>query len=113
MLVVEADADLCALIEQWLRPDGIEVIVASGQVAAGAVDLVIVDLPFPSRAHLDSLRADLDPHGHAPILVLSPTVFASVDCRGPAARALGADGLLPKPTSGDALRLAVRRLIRC
>lgn len=113
MLVVDADGDLRELIDQWLRPDGIKVLVASGLVASGAVDLVIVDLPFPSRAHVDSLRADLEPHGHAPILVLSATVFASVDCRGPAARALGVDGLLPKPTTGDALRHAVRTLIRC
>ncbi|MDO9073211.1 MAG: hypothetical protein Q7U73_08080, partial [Rubrivivax sp.] len=77
-----------------------------------AVALVIVDMPFPSRAHVDALRAQLGPQGHAPILVLSTTVFASVDCCGPAARSLGADGLLPKPTTGDALRRAVRSLIK-
>lgn len=122
-LVIDADADLAGLIEQWLQPDGLQVRTAP-QPASGApfeladdlgdalaVALVIVDVPFPSRAHVDALRAQLGRRGHAPILVLSTTVFASVDCCGPAARSLGADGLLPKPTTGDALRRAVRSLI--
>lgn len=112
VLVIDADADLRGLIEQWLRFDAVELIDAPGQAPGAAVDLVVVDLPFPSPAHVDSLRADLDLHGHAPILVLSSTVFASVDCCGSAARALGADGLLPKPTTGEALRRAVHTLIR-
>jgi DNA-binding response OmpR family regulator len=122
-LVIDADADLAGLIEQWLQPEGLQVRtapypspVATLEFAKDlAVDLpvalVIVDLPFPSRAHVDAVRAQLGPHGHAPILILSSTVFASVDCCGPAARSLGADGLLPKPTTGDALRRAVRSLI--
>lgn len=118
-LVIDADADLAGLIEQWLQPEGLQVRTAphpaSGATLGLADDLamalVIVDLPFPSRAHVDAVRAQLGPHGHAPILVLSTTVFASVDCCGPAARSLGADGLLPKPTTGDALRRAVRSLI--
>lgn len=112
VLVVDADADLFGLIEQWLQAEGMHAQVAPGQADGAAVDLVIVDLPFPSRADIDGLRHQLGAHGGAPVLVLSTTVFASVDCCGPAARALGVDGLLPKPTSGDALRRAVRRLIR-
>jgi CheY-like chemotaxis protein len=115
-LVIDADADLAGLIEQWLQPEGLHVHTASSgaklelaQVAA--VALVIVDLPFPSRANVDALRTRLGPYSRAPVLVLSTTVFASVDCCGPAARALGAEGLLPKPTTGDALRRAVRSLI--
>lgn len=119
VLVIDADADLAGLIEQWLQAEGLHVLTtphpapdATADLAVGlAVTLVIVDLPFPSRAQVDALRAQLGPQGHAPILVLSTTVFASVDCCGPAARSLGADGLLPKPTSGDALRRAVRNLI--
>jgi DNA-binding response OmpR family regulator len=122
-LVIDADADLAGLIEQWLQPEGLQVRTAPHPAPAprsssrmilrltSPVALVIVDLPFPSRAHVDAVRAQLGPHGHAPILVLSTTVFASVDCCGPAARSLGADGLLPKPTTGDALRRAVRSLI--
>lgn len=119
VLVIDADADLAGLIEQWLKPESLQVRMAphpSSGARLGIADdvsfvLVIVDLPFPSRPHVDALRAQLGPEGHAPILVLSTTVFASVDCCGPAARSLGADGLLAKPTTGDALRRAVRSLI--
>lgn len=122
-LVIDADADLAGLIEQWLQAEGLAVHTApqaspgDGLALAGdpgdalAVALAIVDMPFPSRTHVDALRARLGAQGHAPILVLSAAVFASVDCCGPAARALGADALLPKPTTGDALRRAVRRLV--
>ncbi len=119
VLVIDADADLARLIEQWLQADGLQVHTAS-LPASGAplvladglvVALVIADVPFPSRAHVDALRAQLGAHGRAPVLVLSTTVFSSVDCCGPAARSLAADGLLPKPTSSDALRRAVRSLI--
>ena len=122
-LVIDADADLAGLIEQWLQPEGLQVRtaphpspgarleLADDLGGALAVALVIVDMPFPSRFHVDALRAQLGPHRHAPILVLSTTVFASVDCCGPAARSLGADGLLPKPTTDDALRRAVHHLI--
>lgn len=112
VLVIEIESDLLGLIEQWLRSAGFEVLAPPGLPADAVIDLVIADLPYPSRAQVDSLRANLAPHGHVPILVLSSTVFASVDCCGSAARALGADGLLPKPTTGDALRRAVGRLIR-
>ncbi|WP_425259771.1 hypothetical protein ACPOLB_02800 [Rubrivivax sp. RP6-9] len=119
-LVIDADADLAGLIEQWLQPEGLQVRTAPHPVCGAlpapaeplSVAVAIVDLPFPSRLHLDALRARLAPHGEVPILVLSTTVFASVDCCGPAARALGADGLLPKPTTGEALRRAVRSLMR-
>jgi DNA-binding response OmpR family regulator len=118
-LVIDADADLAGLIEQWLQSEGLQVRTAphpgSGATPELADDLapalVIVDLPFPSRDRVDALRAQLGPQGQAPILVLSTTVFASVDCCGAAARSLGADGLLPKPTTCDALRRAVRSLI--
>ncbi len=118
-LVIDADADLAALIEQWLQPEGLRVRVARqpspgtrlGLAADPTVALVIVDLPFPSRARVEALRAQLGPHGQVPMLVLSTTVFPSVDCCGPAARSLGADGLLPKPTTGDALRRAVGSLM--
>jgi DNA-binding response OmpR family regulator len=117
-LVVDADAELAGLIEQWLQPEGLQVRTAPCAASGAGLDfadelavaLVIVDLPFPSRACVDAVRARLGRHGHAPLVVLSTRVFASVDCCGPAARSFGADGLLPKPTTGDALRRVVRHL---
>lgn len=110
VLVIGADADLAAWIEAGLPVDGYDVRVRSAVDGDGRPDLVIVDLPYPSRACVDSLRARLAPHDRLPILVLSSGVFASVACCGPATRALGVDGLLAKPSTGDALRRAVDQL---
>jgi DNA-binding response OmpR family regulator len=122
-LVIDADADLAGLIEQWLKPEGLQVRTATFPPPDARLDLanvvrdpvsialVIVDMPFPSRERVNALRAQIGVRGRVPVLVLSTTVFASVDCSGPAARSLGADGLLPKPTTGNAMRRAVRSLI--
>lgn len=112
VLVVDADADLFVLLEQWLGTEGFASRTPADGADAAPVALIVVDMPFPSRQHVDALRAAHDPHGQVPILMLSSSVFASVDCRGATARSLGVDGLLPKPTSGDALRRAVRSLTR-
>ena len=115
MLVVGADLDLIGLIEQWLPAEryAVTAVAVGAAVVPQDPDLVIVDLPSPARAHLDSLRSTLSTRTHVPILALSPAVFASVECCGAAARALGADGLLPKPTNGDAMRRAVDHLSGC
>ena len=108
LLLIGADGDLAALVAAWLPDWEVQLPAASG--SALTPDLVVADLPCPSRADLDRLRTDLAAHGRLPILVLSSGVFGSVDCCGPAAQALGADGLLAKSGSGDALQRAVQRL---
>ena len=44
-------------------------------------------------------------------LRLSPTLFSNVSCGGNCARALGVDGVLPKPVARDALIAAIRDLV--
>ncbi len=45
------------------------------------------------------------------ILALSPTFFSNVSCGGNCARALGVDGVLPKPVARDDLIAAIRDLM--
>jgi DNA-binding NarL/FixJ family response regulator len=50
-------------------------------------------------------------HPKTPVLALSSTFYARVDCHGAVARALGVDCVLPKPASREALTNAVRNLL--
>ena len=108
LLLLGADGDLAALVAAWL-PHW-EVLLSAPSATARPPALVIADLPSPSRARLEQLRAELAAFGWLPVLVLSSAVFGSVDCCGPTAQSLGADGLLAKSGSGEALQRAVQRL---
>ena len=110
VLVVDADAPLFGLLQAWLHDEGCTVLDEHGG-AADRVDLVIVDLPFPRQAGVDSVRHIAQRHPMAPILALSSTFIAGIECCGPAARALGVDCTLPNPVSREALLNSVRRLL--
>lgn len=110
VLVVDADAALYGLIDAWLAAEGCEVLDARAD-PGGAVDLVIVDVPFPRQAGVDWVRPLAQRHPMAPILALSSTFIAGIDCCGPVARALGVACALPNPVSREALVNSVRRLL--
>ncbi|MBL8346343.1 MAG: response regulator [Rubrivivax sp.] len=109
VLLVDADPLLARLIEEWLAPEGLSVLTTPVVAMAAACCLVIVDLPYPRRTGLDSIREVASRHPGVPIIALSPTIFASVDACGTVSRSLGVDCVLAKPTSRDRLLGAVRR----
>jgi DNA-binding response OmpR family regulator len=115
VLLVDADPLLARLIEEWLAPEGFAVltspVVAPVVAMAAACCLVIVDLPYPRRSGVDSIREVASRHPGVPIIALSPTIFASVDSCGTVSRSLGVDCVLAKPTSRDRLLGAVRRFV--
>lgn len=111
VLLVDADPLLTRLIEEWLAPEGLAVLTAPKVAAAAACCLVIVDLPFPRRTGVDSIREVASRHPGVPIIALSPTVFASVDSCGSVSRSLGVDCVLAKPTSRERLLCAVRQFV--
>jgi DNA-binding response OmpR family regulator len=114
VLLVDADPLLARLIEEWLAPEGFAVLtasVATTVATATACCLVIVDLPYPRRSGVDSIREVASRHPGVPIIALSPTIFASVDSCGTVSRSLGVDCVLAKPTSRDRLLGAVRRFV--
>lgn len=113
VLVVDADRALLGLIEEWLNAEGC-VVVAQGDAdshEAERFDLVIVDVPFPRDGGVDSVSRLSKRHPMTPILALSSTFFARIECCGPVARALGVACVLPKPVSRQALIDAVRRVL--
>ena len=113
VLVVDADGSLADLFDEWLGAAGCSVAMTSGRHAGAAepFDLVIVDVPFPRQGGVDLIARLTERHPMTPILVLSSTLFAGVDCCGAVARALGVAGVLPNPASREALISAVRRFL--
>jgi DNA-binding response OmpR family regulator len=110
VLVVDADEPLFGLLEAWLSAEGC-VVINDRAGPADDVDLVIVDVPFPRQVGVDWIRRIAQRHPMAPILALSSTFIAGIECCGPAARALGVACTLPNPVSRQALSSAVRRLL--
>ncbi len=114
VLLVDVDRALIELIETWLVAEGLAVShasTASDSDPVGHVDLAIVEVPFPRQGGVDCARRLGEHHPGVPILALSSTFFAGVECNGPVARALGVACVLPKPVPRDALIRAVHRLL--
>lgn len=111
--LVDLDADLQGLLEAWLHEAGITVVVpaAAPTDTAAAVDLIVIDVPFPRQCGVDSIRRVASRHPAAPILALSSTFFPGIDCCGQVARTLGAACVLPKPVTRDVLFGALRRVL--
>lgn len=113
VLLVNVDRALIGLLEAWLADEGCIVFdePADRPGPAEHVDLVIVDVPFPRQGGVDWVRRVASRHPTAPVLALSSTFFAGIECCGPVARELGVDCVLPNPTSREALAQAVRRML--
>lgn len=110
--VVDADPTSRDLIAQWLAPLDCTVVpepVAEDELPA--VDLVIVDVPFPRQGGVDLVRRIARQHPATPILAMSTNFFSGVECCGPVACALGVACVLPKPATHEALATAVRRAL--
>jgi CheY-like chemotaxis protein len=113
VLVVDADRALFGLIQEWLSAEGCVVLAQCGAAPEEAepFDLVIVDVPYPRDCGVDSISRLSKRHPMTPILALSSTFFARIECCGPVARALGVACVLPTPVSRQALIDAVRRVL--
>jgi DNA-binding NarL/FixJ family response regulator len=119
--LVDVEPALCELLHEWLVDVGTEPLrsapapVQAGQAEQAAdparCELVITTVHYPRQSDALALRQLAARHGDAPVLVLSPTFFAGIDCHGPVAQALGVAGVLPQPVARDALQAAVRRLL--
>jgi len=111
-LIVDADAALAALLEEWLDELGWSVDREASAAAPGldGYDVVVLDVPYARRDGLEQVRRVAERHPGTPILALSASFFAGVDCTDGIARSLGAACVLPKPLAREALVAALRRL---
>jgi DNA-binding response OmpR family regulator len=113
ILVIDEDRAVNDLLATWLAAEGHDVVRESADDGdpEGHVDLVVVDVPYPRRRGVDWIRRVAERHPMTPILALSCTLFAGVECGGPVARSLGANCVLPKPVSRQALLQQVQHLL--
>jgi CheY-like chemotaxis protein len=116
VLVVDADADTRALYRECVASDGYECAeAADGQEAIARARthppmLVITEIRLPVMDGYDlcgMLRGDRATSHAAILIVTSDAVGEHLD----RARKAGADAVLVKPTTPDALRSEVRRLL--
>ena len=112
VLVVEPDPATHSLIGEWLDAEGWQLLDDHEPARADPPSLILLDLPYPREGGLKVLDDTRVRHPGVPVLVMSPTFFASVGCCGPCAESLGVAGVLPKPVAREALLDAVRRLAR-
>jgi DNA-binding NarL/FixJ family response regulator len=113
--LVGVEPALSGLLDEWLVELGVQPLPSAaapdGLPEAGPCELVITTVHYPRQSDALALRQLAARHGDAPLLVLSPTFFGSIDCHGPVARALGVAGVLPQPVARETLQAAVRRLL--
>lgn len=111
VLVVDADATLFCLIDEWLGNRGYRVLreadPASG--AAARAGLVILDLPYPRPAMWRALRKVAVQHPHVPVIALSSTFFPGVAREGTVAQSLGVAAVIAKPLQQDSFVAAVNK----
>lgn len=120
VLLVGDDTTLAGLLQEWLAAEGCTVVTAadgpghngSAGAAAQPFDLAIMDIPFARQGGAERVQRLAAQHPGLPVLALSASFFAGVDCCGPVARALGVACVLPKPAPRDALVQALRRIVQ-
>jgi CheY-like chemotaxis protein len=110
VLVLETDQATRSLFVEWLDGEDWQVVDTSSADAAVPLSLIVLELAFLRNGGLKPLAEAKLRYPGVPIVVVSPTVFASVDCCGPCAAALGVAGVLPKPIERATLIEAVHRL---
>jgi DNA-binding response OmpR family regulator len=113
VLVIDDDRAWAQLIEEWLGAIGIGVVQTGLAEPAVdmTVDLAIVDVPQARQAGEAWIRRIAELYPGTPIVAVSSDFFSGIRSCGPLARELGADCVLAKPASRDALTSAIRRLL--
>jgi hypothetical protein len=112
LLVLGTDQATRSLFVEWLAGEGWQVLDTSSADSAAPLSLVVLELAFLREGELQPLAEVKLQYPGVPIVVVSPTIFSSVDCCGPCAAALGVAGVLPKPIARATLIEAVHRLAR-
>ena len=108
--IIGVDRAMFDLLVEWLTSAGFVVANAGADEPAQRAAIAIVDVPFTRHGGRDAVQRVAAQYPGIRILALSPTFFSNVRCGGNCARALGVDGVLPKPVARDDLIAAIRDL---
>ena len=115
ILLVDDDAELAAMLAQFLRNEGLEIAIA-GEAAAALrqladlhPDLVILDVMLPGRGGFDVLR---DIRSRAPRLPVMMLTARGEPIDRILGLELGADDYLPKPFDPRELLARIRAVLR-
>jgi len=111
--VIEDDPPMRTLLLEWLADAGYRVRV-HGDLAAPvrlAADVVVVDLSSLPSQGPEAIHEVRDRFSPRVVIGLSTRLLHSLSGESLQARALGLDGLLPKPCSRQALVVAVQRAL--
>ena len=113
VVIIEDDALMRDLLAEWLTAAGYRVhaVPRVDGATLPPADVVIVDVYMPRHLGVERLGSTRKSFPGVPIIAISGQFRAGVDCSGPAARALGVDGVIPKPCGREALLAAVRSVI--
>ena len=114
ILIIDDDAELCALVARFLRGEGFEVDRAAdgsqgiGQALSGAYALVMLDVMMPGLSGFDVLRR-IRARSRTPVLMLTARGDTHDRVLG---LELGADDYLPKPYDPLELAARIRAILR-
>ena len=114
ILIVDDDAELCELVEEYLRAEGFEVeAVHDGnrgleQALSGKFVLAVLDLMLPGIGGLEVLRK-LRAQSRLPVIILTAR---GEDVDRIVGLEIGADDYLPKPFNPRELVARIRAILR-
>ena len=118
LLVVDDDARLRNLLRRYLTDSGFRVTAAAdakearAQLTSFAFDLIVLDVMMPGENGLDltrALRADNQPAGRVPVLLLTAMADPEDRING---LERGADDFLAKPFEPRELVLRIRNILQ-
>ncbi len=114
LLLIDDDPELCALLGDYLTPEGFALQFAKAgfeglaQVASGSYDLVILDVGLPDVSGFDVL-SEIRSRSQIPVIMLTGR---AEDVDRIVGLEMGADDYLPKPFIPRELLARIRSLLR-
>jgi two-component system response regulator CpxR len=114
ILIIDDDAELCALVARFLKSEGFAVERATdasqgiGQALSGSYALIMLDVMMPDLSGFDVLRR-IRACSRTPVLMLTARGDTHDRVLG---LELGADDYLPKPYDPSELAARIRAILR-